>query len=203
WASLPQAREIAPPDHQYATDLDVAGTHASLYRLLDVVSSATGRPVLMNWLLDPPPNVSTILARQAAVTELANAATFREELALYSRGGDTKPEQLESFLRWSEGNTWDAPFVVWAARIIPIISLVTAALAFLRWLPWTAPALSVAAGLFLIGRYSSRIGGSITSVLSHASGLRAQRQMLDHVAATPMQSSLLRELRDRTAGGAE
>ena len=205
WASLPQAREIAPPDHQYASDLDVAGTHASLYRLLDVVSSATGRPVLMGWLLDPPPNVSTILARQMAVTELANAATFREELALHSRGGDTKPEQLEGFLRWAEGETWlaDAPLVVWATRVIPIISLVTAAFAFLRWLPWTAPALSVAAGLFLLGRYSSRIGGSITSVLAHASGLRAQRQMLEHVAATQMQSPLLRELRDRTAGGAD
>ena len=206
WASLPEAREEAPPNHAYAADLDVAGMHASLYRLLDVVSSSTGRPVLMHWLLDPPPNVSTITERQAAVAELADATTFREELALLSREGrDVAPEQLERFLRWAEDETWlaHAPLVVWAARVVPVITIVTVVFAFLRWLPWTAPALSVAAGLFLLGRYRSRVDAGIKDVLAHASGLRPQRQMLEHVAATSLQSALLRELRERTAGGAE
>jgi hypothetical protein len=92
---------------------------------------------------------------------------------------------------------------VWAARIIPIVTLGTAVLAFLRWLPWTTPGLSLAAGVFLLGLHRSRVDTGITSVLAHASGLRAQRQMLDHVATTPLESPLLRQLRERTRGGAE
>src|SRR6185369_9045741 len=82
WPSLPLPREIIPLDHPYASDLDVAGTTASLYRLLDVVSAATGRPVLLRWLLDSPPPVAELGERQKAVAELAEAVQLREEMAV-------------------------------------------------------------------------------------------------------------------------
>ena len=206
WASLPLAREVVPLDHAYGSDLDVAGTHASLYRLLDVVSSATGRPVLLRWLFDSPPAVSVITARQAAVAEMRGATEFREELALLAgRGRESGPDQLENFLKWAEGENWltRSPSIVWAARFIPLATILTTALAFWRHVPWAVPALSLVAGIVLLTSNWRRISAGLTSARAHASGLRAQRGMLERIAAARMETSLLQLLRDRAAGGAE
>src|SRR5690242_1446842 len=134
WPSLPLPREIIPLDHPYASDLDVAGTTASLYRLLDVVSTATGRPVLLRWLLGSPPSLDELGERQQAVAELAAAVDLREELAVLARRGhDVAPEQLAAFFRWAESEPWlrTRPVLLWTARIIPVITLAATVLAIL------------------------------------------------------------------------
>ena len=208
WAALPNAREGAAPDHPYATDLDVCGTPASLFRLLDVVSAATGRPTLLGWLLFPTRKVAELRDRQTAVAELASAVSFREELALLAQQSrEIAPQPFESLLRWAEATddllVERSRGVVWAARIIPIVTVVLAAVAFFRQVPWTAPGISILAGLVLLGRYRAMIGAGLTKVLAHASGLRTQRQMLERVASTSFTASRLQRLRERTLGGTE
>jgi hypothetical protein len=208
WTSLPAARETTPPDHPYAADLDVAGGSASLFRLLDVVSAATGRPVLLRWLLDAPASVAEIRDRQAAVSELAKATEFREELALLAQQGrDIAPEQFESLLQWAEGvnGVWldRSRAMLWAARVIPLVTLGTSVLALLRLVPWTVPGIAVLAGLVLLGRYRAVIGASLTSVFAHATGLRIQRRMLEEVSPRAFTAPLLESLRARMAGGTE
>ena len=208
WTALPAGRETLPADHAYATDLDVAGASASLFRLLDVVSAATGRPALLRWLLDAPPSVSEIRARQAAVGELATATEFREELALFAQQSrDIAPDQFESLLQWAEGanDVWveRSRGMLWGARIIPLVMLATSVMAILRLVPWTVPGIAILAGLLLLGRYRSAIGASLTSVLAHATGLRVQRQMLDQVSHQAFSSPMLEALGERTAGGTE
>jgi len=77
WPSLPLPRETVPMDHPYASDLDIAGTTASLYRLLDVVSAATGRPVLLRWLLGAVPSLEELHERQKAVAASSATACCR------------------------------------------------------------------------------------------------------------------------------
>jgi hypothetical protein len=208
WAALPNAREGAASDHPYATDLDVCGTPASLFRLLDVVSAATGRPTLLRWLLAAPATAAELRDRQIAVIELASATSFREELSvLAQQGRDIAPQQFESLLQWAEGTddllVERSRFVVWAARIIPLITLVMAVLAFFRRVPWTVPGISILAGLLVLGRYRATLSAGLTKVLAHASGLRPQRGMLEQVASTSFTSDLLLRLRERTLGGTE
>ena len=204
WSALPLAREPVPAAHPYAVDLDVAGIPASLYRLLDVASAATGRRVLMEWLLAPPPGLDELRERQRAVAELAPAIEFREELTLLGeRAGEIGPDRLERFLHWAEGADSIAlqSSMIWAARLVPLATLATTALAFAGRLPWMIPGLSFVVGLFILGRSHSALEASVTSVFLNATGLRGQRQMLERVAVAPATAPLLVALRDRAAGG--
>lgn len=92
--------------------------------------------------------------------------------------------------------------LVWSARLLPVLTLVTTALALGGFLPWILPGLSLVAGLFLLGRTSHRVSAALTSTFGNATGLRAQRQMLERIAATAFESPLLDDLRERAAGGA-
>jgi hypothetical protein len=208
WASLPNAREGAPASHPYATDLDVCGTPASLFRLLDVVSAPTGRPTLLRWLLDPAAAADELKNRQIAVAELASVTALREELAvLAQQGREIAPDQFESFLEWAEGagdlSLSQLRGLVWSARIVPLLTFATTVLAFFRRVPWTVPGLSLLVGLFLLGRYRAALSTGLTNVLAHASGLGIQRRMLRQIAAESFSATLLQQLRERTADGIE
>jgi hypothetical protein len=204
WDALPHPRESVPVDHPYAADLDVAGTRASLFRLLDVTSAATGRPTLMRWLLEPAAPPEVLLARQRAVAELADAIELREQLSMLGEeSGEIGPDRLEHFFTWAEGPGWPMRrAIVWGARAIPFVTLATTVLAFLKRLPWLVPGLSFAAGIAVLGRARAILQGSLTSVFGHATGLRGQRQMLERIAAARFDTPLLVDLRDRSRGGA-
>jgi len=204
WPSLPMPREIVPLDHPYASDLDVAGTTASLYRLLDVVSAATGRPVLLRWLLGAPPSLDELVERQQAVAELAAAIQLREDLAVLARRGhDVAPERLATFFDWAESEPWlrTRPVLLWTARIIPVVTVVTALLALFGRLPSTAPGLSIVVGLFVIARYRTVMNEHLASVLRRGTGLRSQRQMLDVLAAPRFVSPLLQREQSHAVRG--
>ena len=206
WSALPPPRERVPTDHPYAADLDVAGTPASLFRLLDVVSAATGRPTLLRWLLQVPPSPDVLQSRQTAAAELARAVGLREELAvLGQQSGEIGADRLARFLDWSDGTGW-SPLgrgLVWGARIVPLITLITVVLAFVGRVPWVVPAASFAAGLVLMARPRAVLAAGLTSVFEHATGLRGQRDMLEVIGAGSVEAPLLADLRDRSAGGAE
>ena len=204
WNALPPPREPLPESHPYAADLDVAGTHASLFRLLDVVSAAPGRPVLLAWLLAPPASAAELRERQRAVAELAPRVDLREELALLARRtAEVTPNDFERFLAWAEGDGWLRPRagVRWAARIIPAVTIAAVVLALGRKLPWSVAGFAFVAGLLLLGRYRRPLRETLTSVLARASGLREQASMLATFAAAPVEAPLLVHLRERVAAG--
>ena len=204
WPSLPMAREIIPLDHPYASDLDVAGTTASLFRLLDVVSVATGRPVLLGWLLGSPPSLEELGERQKAVAELAAAVQLREELCVLARRGhDVAPERLAMFFDWAEREPWlpTRPVLHWTARIIPIVTVATAVLALFGRLPSTAPGLSIVVGLFVLARHRSAMNEHLASVLRRGTGLRSQREMLDVLTKTRFTSPLLQRDQSQAVTG--
>lgn len=204
WPGLTPPVEAVPRDHPFAADLDVAGTTASLYRLVDVVSPATGRPVLMRWLLDAPPSIDELRQRQDAIRELAKAIDLREELARLARHArETDPAQFESFLQWAETEPWlfGRRGLLWAARIIPFITITTGILALFGRLPSTAPGLSVITGLLVLARFRSAIARHLTSALRHGTGLRAQRAMLEQLAGVALEAPLLRTEQSRAVAG--
>ena len=200
WGALPQPNEEVPPN-PYAADLDVAGTEASLYRLVDVVSGATGRPKLIHWLLDAPPSTDELLERRPAITELASAVDLRDDLALLARkASNASPRELELFLTWAE-SAQSPPALLWAARIIPLVTIVTAVLAFFRKLPWTAPGLSIIAGLLILARYRATLATNISLAFSRATALRAQNEMLHRLANEQFESPMLQREQRRAIKG--
>jgi hypothetical protein len=67
------------PAHPYSRDLDIFGA-ASVFQYLSTARTQTGEQTLAEWLLKPAP-IGEILARQAAVRDLAQRLQFRERIA--------------------------------------------------------------------------------------------------------------------------
>lgn len=67
-------------EHAYASDLDIFGDR-SLFQLLCGSRTRIGEDMLAAWLSQPA-ETKTVLERQAAVRELRDQTSFREELAL-------------------------------------------------------------------------------------------------------------------------
>ncbi len=82
WDDLPAERPFPiPPDHPFATDIDIVGTF-SLHRLLDTAVSHDGSQRLHSWLLSTNPQPETIAQRQKRVRELTGQTHFRQRLTL-------------------------------------------------------------------------------------------------------------------------
>ncbi|MDQ3928328.1 MAG: GNAT family N-acetyltransferase, partial [Chloroflexota bacterium] len=104
WADLPLRHDVRPEhDDPYADDLGIFG-RASLFHLIETVSTSMGVATLARWLKQFAP-VEVVRKRQGAVAELAPLVDLRDELALPGRLFQGKPDP-EPFLRWAEGEPW-------------------------------------------------------------------------------------------------
>jgi hypothetical protein len=108
WEHIPAASGIVvPPEHPFASDLNLTGPR-SLHQLLDTSVSTGGSSKLADWLLQTNPTFASVVQRQALVQELLPRASFRTQLELY--GTLANPEQgkrwnTASVSRWLEKNT--------------------------------------------------------------------------------------------------
>ena len=223
WNALAsQLTEPPPRDHPYGADLDVTG-HASLARLLDVTSAGPGRRTLMSWLLDGVPPVSELRARQDAVRELAPSIDWRETLTAHAwTAGVARRSDVDQFLVWAEREPWliERPAVMWAARLLPVAIIPTAALAVasVLWSSGAAPppapwlvqlgaigrqwwALPLVGGVLLSTLTRRALTEGIQAAIAHLSGLAAYAAMLGHVESASFSSPRLAALRQRLGGG--
>jgi hypothetical protein len=112
-----QGERFRDPQHLFAEDLDLFG-RGSLFELLSQTRTAGGEGVLAGWLLAPGIRAD-VLARQAAVAELAARLDLRQDIALM--GDDLRAAvDHESLHKWGERP---------AVRFFPGARLVALALA--------------------------------------------------------------------------
>lgn len=123
---LPPGVEIE--GHPYATDLDLFG-RASLFQLIGPAATTFGNSLLGGWLLRPT-MPGEIVARQAAVAELAGLDDWREQLsALGILGGSSRTEPIDTFLRWAASSK--TPLPAWGAVKVAVYGLLVA-----LWVPF-------------------------------------------------------------------
>ncbi|HEX6898949.1 MAG TPA: hypothetical protein VF789_04515 [Thermoanaerobaculia bacterium] len=122
WERLPLLALPEPDDTErpVARDLNLFG-RASLAHLLGTVHTPFGKSILADWLLHPA-EPQEIARRQAAVADLAPQIELRQELQADVRPMEKKQPDLESFLRWAEGEPWmmRRPGLTWVARILAV-----------------------------------------------------------------------------------
>ncbi|HEX5438416.1 MAG TPA: MutS family DNA mismatch repair protein [Gemmatimonadaceae bacterium] len=204
WSELPALRVgEAPPAHPYAADLDVVG-HASLFRLLDVVSAAPGRPTLLGWLLEPTASAPVVRERQTAAGELAARTELREELhALARMTGEVRPESLERFLQWADDTPWllRQPVLLWTARVVPVILLAVLVLGWLGLVPWVVLLLPLLAELVVLSRASTHLRSDIARAAAYGAGLNAIAEMLGSFSRATFTAPLLARLQQHCADG--
>ena len=183
---VPQGTAIGAPafvpldlsdEHPYAGDLDLFGPQ-SLFALLNMARTSSGQQTLARWLLAGAGR-DEVLARQAAVAELAAAVELREELwrAAGAVGKDVRTSALEA---WLAAPVTPVPVATRVGFfILGLVGLV--ALAALSFGQIAAPLASFA-GLYVIAR---RFRGAVASV-GHAAQSRA-----DELAAVVGMATLI------------
>src|SRR6185312_14001591 len=207
WGALPLPRVTDDlTTHPYATDLAITGP-SSVLQLLDVASSAPGRPTLLGWLVGPPPTAATITERQAAVRELAARDDIRVELGVLAIGiGDLSPKTLERFFLWceSDGPLSERGALQWSGRAFTALIVAAMLLQAAGTLaqPWWLAAVVVARGFRVFARRLARESGAIPAISFAALG--GHRAMLTAIAGTKFHAPRLEEMatRFREGGGA-
>jgi hypothetical protein len=161
WDELPGWSEAVPVtlgrDHPYAGDLDLFG-RGSIAALCGPVTTAPGRRILAEWLLNPAA-ADELLARQDAVRELAPALDARLELAALARQKEPPSQRLTNALvAWAEEPTWllQRRGVALTAWLLPSAFL---ALAVLHFAAGTGPLwlIPLAAQLLLARKFGHAI----------------------------------------------
>ena len=195
WDALPVTVAPRVESHPYADDLDLYG-RASLTQILGPVGTARGEARLNDWLLRPG-SAEDVLARQAAVDELARLPDLRAELAVHARRTRaTRGADVDRFLAWAESEPWlrTHGFVRVLSWLLPaafVVFVVTHATGLTGAL-WLIPPL-----LALIVYFTT--GARMRAVFERAFGREAlfahYPQMLALAARTEFQSPLLQTLR--------
>jgi len=215
WDDLPQAE--APPSidlahHPYAIDLDLFG-RASLFQWLGPGATARGSWTLANWLLTAADR-DIVVARQAAVAELAPMDDWREQLGAHGElARDVRQAEIDSFLSWAEGPPWSVSFANSAARAhhatiflgVPYLAVLalTAAIWILLALFlldvtdaafWLIP---MVAGVVLSFAYASRIYGAFNRAGAGQHALSRYAALFEHATVGTLESPLLKDLQSR------
>lgn len=132
WNDLPlRHTTTVPPDHPYASDLDLFG-RASLRHLLDTAMTPMAGAVVDRWLLAPS-ITDDLPSRQEAVADLAPRLEFRETLMANAFDLPQPPPDAAPLLDWAERSPWLAGrgwlrLVSWlspAAIVVAIVAQVT------------------------------------------------------------------------------
>jgi DNA mismatch repair ATPase MutS len=124
FTDLPDGKELEPPHHEYAGDLDILGK-SSLYQYINRTTSQQGNQRMADWLLRPA-DVKTILQRQEASTELS---TQPEWIHQFRAHGITQPVTSASenkVSEWLQEND-QLPGLLWLKVLRIIFPFITAA----------------------------------------------------------------------------
>jgi hypothetical protein len=139
--------------HLYAADLDLFGNGSLFERLCDA-RTHVGRETLARWLAAPA-SVAEVLERQAAVADLRDRLTWREQLALL--GADV-PDGIDTatFAAWGAALTGPLPpaWPLWVARLLVAITLLTALNAAFAWIEDIPGSLFLGIALLIQGGFA-------------------------------------------------
>lgn len=209
WSKLPEPSIEVDADHPYAGDLDLVG-HASLLHLIGPPNTPGGRQDLSNWLLrlsefEP----EDILARQAAVRELAPRLDERQELqAAGIEARKLDRAALDPFLEWAESDSWllANPWVTIAAYVLTLLTVPLAMFAYAEMLSGWWWILTSSAGWLLMATVSKRLNATFEAA-SGEYALRDIERVMARAAALEVESPLLvearRALRPSSTDGAD
>jgi MutS domain V len=202
WHALPDGEAPAGidlTDHPYALDLDLFG-RASLFQWLGPAATMRGRTTLAAWLLQPAPRTE-VIARQAAVAELATADDWRLKLEAHGvRAGGARQLEIDRFLAWAEGpaafgrNAGLLRGMVLTILVTMWVLIAAHATGVLPVALWPIP---LVAGLVLSFATADRLQHTFDRAGGGQDALSRYAGLFDHAVAAPRASPRLRALLER------
>ena len=204
WNDLPELDYGSTPDHAYAADLDLFG-HASLFQLLGTAGTIPGRETLRDWLLQPA-ELRVIRERQQAVAELAPMLDYRQQLEAHGRLiGRERPRTLKAFLGWTKKDDWilGRPALVWSARLLPIVTVLSFACDIAGVFNAPIWALSIGIGVLISLNTYAQMHAFFSLVASGDVSLRRYAPVFESASGAEFESSLLGSLHREMAPAAQ
>jgi len=122
-AGFESGEEFVDADHPYTVDLDIFGDY-SIFQYLNRTVTSIGKQELAGYLSEAATR-DEILARQAAVKELATNLDWRQHFQAKGADADEKPVYIQRLMDWMQ----DEPIVlgnkmlIAALYIVPIIMI--------------------------------------------------------------------------------
>ncbi|MBK8997853.1 MAG: DNA mismatch repair protein MutS [Myxococcales bacterium] len=205
WRELPEnGARFLDPAHPYAGDLDLFGP-GSLFQRLSVAHTRYGQEALARFLSGPAA-YDAILARQEAVRALAQEQETRqrlEALALAATEPDGKQRahrpapDPEPLLAWAESapKLNKKPALVWAARLLPVLSIAGIIGSVSFGLPSFAWGVPIAVSLVLNLATRDITARVFIAVSSTEGAFLRYGAMLEVLEKLDLPSSLLREMK--------
>jgi len=142
WVEFPNTGErYADPEHRYAADLNIFG-HGSLFQYVNAATSPVGEDRLAQ-MLGSPAGLKEINDRQQALQELSRQLDWRQHFqatGMLDNGKQTG--DLEKLLAWSEEKLVLTNKYLPLLLLIPVVTIILAALGYLQVLPsylWAFP----------------------------------------------------------------
>lgn len=193
WQSLPEdGAAFADPEHPSSGDLDVFGPR-SLFQFINVAHTSYGQAALARHLSTNDPR-DAILERQRAVRELVPALELRQELEAYTLRSANPPGQrplpaaaleLGPLIRWAESEPVFLPnaAAVWAARLLPVLTLAGFLASRLFELPallWALPLTAQLAFSVRSGPEAARVFNAVSASPGAFARLRPTLTLLEN-----------------------
>lgn len=196
WADLPISSLPDPADVErpISRDLGLFG-RASLWHLLGTAHTPPGKIALSRWLLEPAPP-EEISGRQEAVAELAPEVDLRQQLEVRALPMEKTPPDIETFLRWAEGEPWLAkrPWLLWLARGLAVATIALGVLVLATPLPGSLFFLMVLVNLAVSYLFREGTEGTFNRVEAREDQFQLYAEALELIAERPYQSGELRHL---------
>jgi len=209
---LATGAEYVTDNHPYAGDLDLFGPR-SLFQLINRSATHAGRNSIAQRLLTPILNREELFQRQAAITELNNDLSWRQQFEVAGLVShflsDEKPEapnDLPDLLDWvSETNTkYDTRFNRLMIAVVPVFGIGVVISIFMHWLPPIAflmfillPGLILAPRLAELGRLHGRLTKQTHQLHKYA---RLFKLIENQAFKAKLNQKLQGEIKDKGAG---
>lgn len=115
-------KEFIDTSHDYSNDLDIVGEN-SIFQLLNITNTHTGRKIFANNLLKPDKNKKKIYLRQEAIKELSGKLGLVQEIEYltYKNKKDLKDPEILIKYAESKENLFKSKFIKNLIRFMPVL----------------------------------------------------------------------------------
>lgn len=132
FSNLDGGKDFMDSAHPYSGDLDIFGESRSIFQWLNRTTTALGRQQLATYLTAEPQAYPEIMARQAALKELAPLIEERQTFQALGIGTPDAPQHLTQLLSWLKMEALRFPkYTNVLLYLAPIYTLLAIALGFL------------------------------------------------------------------------
>ncbi len=180
--------------HFYAADLDLFGKQ-SLFRLLNRTHTYQGAAILADWL-QAPAQATTIVNRQAAITEMKNYLDWRQLLEATAIEIPSVAEPTDTLLAWATQPSLALLSKKWLlqARFLPWVSIPVVLASIVGLLPMAVIVVVMAFHGWLLKQISGIISSYLLQTDQVVGALQAYNVLCKTIEQQHFQSPYLQKL---------